>query len=57
MFMPSSRSHPKESRVESGLSPLFAAALSVRLLGEAPHPYHGVAFALVVAGILVSSRR
>jgi len=41
----------------SNLSPLFAAALSALLVGEAPHPYHGVAFALVVAGIVISSRR
>lgn len=41
----------------SNLSPLFAAALSVLLVGEAPQLYHGAAFALVVAGIVVSSRR
>jgi drug/metabolite transporter (DMT)-like permease len=41
----------------SNLSPLFAAALSALLVGEAPQPYHGVAFALVVAGIVISSRR
>jgi drug/metabolite transporter (DMT)-like permease len=40
----------------SNLSPLFAAALSVLLVGEAPQLYHGVAFALVVAGIVISSR-
>ena len=33
------------------------ALLSTALLGEAPHGYHAVAFALIVAGILVSSRR
>lgn len=41
----------------SNLSPLFAAVLSVLLVGEAPHLYHAVAFALVLAGIVVSSRR
>jgi drug/metabolite transporter (DMT)-like permease len=39
------------------LTPVFAAVLSAALLGEAPHAYHGVAFALIVAGIAVSSRR
>lgn len=38
------------------LTPLFAALLSAVLLGEAPRWYHGVAFALIVAGIVVSSR-
>jgi len=37
------------------LSPLFAALLSATLLGEAPQPYHAVAFALIVAGIVVSA--
>ncbi len=39
------------------LTPLFAALLSLALLGEAPHLYHIFAFALIVAGIVVSSRR
>ena len=38
------------------LTPLFAALLSAALIGEWPQPYHGLAFALIVAGILVSSR-
>ena len=41
----------------NNLTPLFAAVLSAAVLGEAPHLYHGAAFALIVAGILVSSRR
>ena len=41
----------------ANLTPLFAALLSAAVLGEAPRPYHGLAFALVVAGIVVSSRR
>jgi drug/metabolite transporter (DMT)-like permease len=41
----------------SNLTPLFAAVLSAALLGEAPRPYHGAAFVLIVAGIVVSSRR
>ncbi len=41
----------------SNLTPLFAALLSMALLGEAPRWYHAAAFALIVAGILASSRR
>ena len=37
------------------LSPLFAALLSATLLGEAPQPYHAMAFVLIVAGIVVSA--
>ena len=39
------------------LTPLFAALLSTALLGEAPHLYHAAAFVLIVAGIVVSSKR
>jgi drug/metabolite transporter (DMT)-like permease len=39
------------------LTPLFAAILSAAVLGEAPRLYHGLAFALIVAGIAVSARR
>ena len=41
----------------SNLTPLFAALLSAAFLGELPHAYHAVAFALIVGGIVVSSRR
>ncbi len=41
----------------ANLTPLFAALLSALLLGEAPHGYHMLAFALIVAGIGVSARR
>jgi drug/metabolite transporter (DMT)-like permease len=41
----------------SNLTPLFAALMSTVLLGEAPRLYHGIAFALIVGGIVVSSRR
>jgi drug/metabolite transporter (DMT)-like permease len=41
----------------SNLTPVFATLLSAMLLGEAPQAYHGVAFALIVAGIVVSSKR
>jgi drug/metabolite transporter (DMT)-like permease len=39
------------------LTPLFAALLSAALLGEPPHLYHGLAFALIVGGIVVTNRR
>lgn len=38
------------------LTPLYAALLSAALLGEWPKLFHGLAFALIVAGIVVSSR-
>ena len=41
----------------SNLTPLFAAVMSAAFLGELPRSYHAVAFALIVGGILVSSRR
>jgi len=41
----------------SNLTPVFAALLSAALLGETPRWYHAVAFVLIVAGIVVSSRR
>jgi drug/metabolite transporter (DMT)-like permease len=36
---------------------VFAAVLSAALLGEAPAWFHAVAFVLIVAGIVASSRR
>jgi drug/metabolite transporter (DMT)-like permease len=41
----------------ANLTPLFAAVLSTIILGEAPHGYHAVAFALIVGGIVVSNRK
>ena len=38
------------------LTPVFAALISAALLGIAPAWYHGAAFALIAAGIVVSSR-
>lgn len=38
------------------LTPLFTAVLSTVMLGEIPRWYHAGAFALIVAGIVVSSR-
>jgi drug/metabolite transporter (DMT)-like permease len=37
------------------LTPLFTALLSSAFLGEAPHLYHALAFALIVGGIAVSA--
>jgi len=41
----------------ANLIPLFTALLSAAMLGEPPALYHGLAFALVVTGILVSSTK
>jgi len=41
----------------SNLTPLFAALMSGLFLGEPPGWHHGLAFALIVGGIVVSSRR
>ena len=41
----------------TNLTPLFAALLSAAFLGELPHLYHGLAFLMIVGGIVVSSRR
>ena len=39
------------------LTPLFAGVMSAVFLGDTPQLFHGVAFALIVGGIVVSSRR
>ncbi len=39
------------------LTPLFTALLSAVFLGEAPHLYHALAFALIVLGIALAGRR
>lgn len=41
----------------SNLTPVFAGLMSAALLGEPPRAFHGLAFALIVAGIWLSSRR
>ncbi|RYF67077.1 MAG: DMT family transporter [Comamonadaceae bacterium] len=51
------RAGPQLAGFFINLTPLFAALLSAAFLGEVPHVYHGVAFALIVAGIVVSARR
>jgi drug/metabolite transporter (DMT)-like permease len=51
------RAGPKAASVFLNLTPLFAALMSAAFLHEAPHAYHGLAFVLIVGGIVVSSRR
>jgi drug/metabolite transporter (DMT)-like permease len=41
----------------ANLTPVFAANLSVIALGELPQLYHLTAFALIIGGIVVSSRK
>jgi len=41
----------------ANLTPLFAALLSAAFLGELPHLYHALSFALIIGGIVVSSLR
>jgi drug/metabolite transporter (DMT)-like permease len=51
------RAGPNVAAFFSNLTTLFAALMSSAFLGELPHLYHAAAFALIVGGILVSSRR
>ncbi|MEJ7929222.1 DMT family transporter [Ramlibacter sp. AN1015] len=48
---------PNLAGLFSNLAPLFAALLSATFIGERPQAHHAVAFSLIVAGIVVSSRR
>lgn len=48
---------PAIAAVFYNLTPLIAAVLSVIVIGEWPRLYHGLAFALIVAGIAVASRK
>ena len=48
---------PATASFFANLTPLIAAVLSAAFLGELPRVYHALAFALIVGGILVSSRR
>ena len=50
------RAGPTIAGFFSNLTPLFAAMLSSAFLGEIPHLYHAAAFALIVGGIVFSSR-
>jgi drug/metabolite transporter (DMT)-like permease len=51
------RAGPNVAAFFSNLTPLFAALMSSAFLGEPPRLYHVVAFALIVGGIVISSRR
>ena len=51
------RGGPALAAFFGNLTPVFAALMSAAALGEAPRWFHGAAFALIVGGILVSSRR
>ncbi|MBC7500483.1 MAG: DMT family transporter [Herminiimonas sp.] len=48
---------PNVAAFFNNLTPLFAAVLSSAFLHESPHGFHAIAFALIVAGIILSSRR
>jgi drug/metabolite transporter (DMT)-like permease len=48
---------PSVAAFFSNLTPAFTALMSAALLGEPPHAYHVLAFAFIVAGIVLSSRR
>jgi len=51
------RAGPSVAGFFINLTPLFTALLSSVFLGEVPHLYHAAAFAMIVGGIAVSSRR
>jgi drug/metabolite transporter (DMT)-like permease len=51
------RAGPAVAGFFSNLTPLFAAIMSAAFLGDTPQPFHALAFALIVGGIVVSSRR
>lgn len=48
---------PNMASLFNNLTPLFAALFSAAFIGEMPRLYHAVAFALIVGGIVVASRR
>ena len=51
------RAGPALAGFFSNLTPVFAAILSALFLGEAPQPFHVLAFVLIVAGIWAAARR
>ncbi|MCW5628817.1 MAG: DMT family transporter [Rhodoferax sp.] len=51
------RAGPAVAGFFTNLTPLFAAVMATAFLGELPQIYHGVAFALILAGIYASSRQ
>ena len=52
-----SKAGPTVAAFFANLIPLFTALLSAALLGQPPQLFHGVAFILIVSGILISSIR
>jgi drug/metabolite transporter (DMT)-like permease len=52
-----SRAGPTVAAFFANLIPLFTALLSALLLGEPPRLFHGLAFALIAAGIIASSTK
>jgi drug/metabolite transporter (DMT)-like permease len=50
------RAGPAVAGFFSNLTPLFAALMSAAFLGDLPQPFHALAFALIVGGIVVSAR-
>lgn len=51
------RAGPTVASFFGNLTPLLTALMSSALLGDLPQLYHGVAFVLIVCGIVVSSAR
>ena len=51
------RAGPAVAAFFNNMTPVLTAILSAAVLGESPRWFHGVAFALIVGGIALSSRR
>lgn len=51
-----SRAGPTLAAFFANLTPLFAALMSLAILGDVPRWFHAAAFALIVAGIVVTTR-
>lgn len=51
-----SQAGPTLAAFFANLTPLFAALMSLAFLGEVPRWFHAVAFGLIVAGIVVTTR-
>jgi drug/metabolite transporter (DMT)-like permease len=52
-----SESGPTVAAFFSNLIPLFTALLSAAMLGDPPKLFHGLAFMLIVGGIIISAMR
>jgi drug/metabolite transporter (DMT)-like permease len=50
-----SKAGPTVAAFFANFIPLFTALFSAALLGEPPALFHGLAFGLIVAGIIISS--